>query len=74
MEGLLARGACALAEASNLVGFGFLGPGLARIQLFATNRYELTLHVKFKEHSCKTLTLTIYYTIVRPMVGHNKII
>ena len=31
-------------------------------------------HVKFKEYSCLTLTLTMYHTMIRPMVGRNSII
>ncbi len=38
-----------------LRAFGFLGPGLPRIQPFVANAYKFTLQVKFKEQSCLTL-------------------
>ncbi len=40
--------------------------------LLARGKCELTLHVTFEEHNCLMLTLTIYYTIRKPMVGRNN--
>ncbi len=40
----------------HLVLFSFLGPGLPRIQPFATNAFKFTVHIMFKEHGCLILT------------------
>ncbi len=58
-----------LPEASDLMGYKKSPTGY---NCLPQTRMNL-LYVKFKEHSCITLTLTIYYTIVSPMVGRNNI-
>ncbi len=64
MEGLRACRTCALAEASNLVGY----LEYKRLPQTHTNPFYM-----YKEHGHLILILTRYFTTTGPMVGHNNI-